>query len=79
MLQLRQHQGVAFGGQEAHELSKLGLIRANRVRTAVRFELKPAYVLIRGGLQIEGHVEAECMLPHSSLPRAILCTLPVPC
>jgi len=51
--------------EERQELAELGLIRAYRVRAAVRFKLKPADVFRRGGLQVVGHIEAVCILPHS--------------
>src|SRR5438128_341461 len=60
--QVRGGQRVAVGGEERQELAELGLISANRVRAAVRLELKPADVFRRGGLQVVGHIEAVCML-----------------
>ena len=60
-----EHESVIVCGQEFAELSQLGLVRADRVRAAVRFELKPAEIFSGGGLQIECHVEAVCMLPYS--------------
>src|SRR5258708_38389664 len=51
--------------KEIDELLDFGRVGPDRVRTAVRFELKPAEVFSGGGLQIECHVEAVCMLPYS--------------
>jgi hypothetical protein len=51
-------EGVTAGDKKIEQLADLGFICADRVRTAVRFKLKPAEVFGRSGLQIEGHVEA---------------------
>ena len=61
--QLVDQQGVVVGLEKDNQLAELGLICADRVRAAVRFELKPAKIFGRGGLQIVWHVEADCMLP----------------
>ena len=55
-------QRMAVGREETEEPSYLGLIRANRVRTAVGLELKPSDVFGRSGLQGEWHVEAKLMI-----------------
>ena len=57
-----QLEGVAARVQEDDELLELGVIGSDRVRAAVRLELKPADVFVRRGLQIDGHDEAGCML-----------------
>ena len=56
-------EGVIVCCQEFAEFAQLGLVSADRVRAAVRFQLKPAEVFRSCGLQIEWHVEAACMLP----------------
>src|ERR1700686_5586489 len=56
---------MVVGLQKTDQLIELGRVGSDRVRAAVRFELKPAEVFSGGGLQIECHVEAVCMLPYS--------------
>src|SRR5258707_1120565 len=56
---------MVVGFQKNDQLVQLGLIGPDRVRAAVRFELKPAEIFSGGGLQIDCHVEAVCMLPYS--------------
>ena len=48
--------------QEPEQPANLGVICTDRVRAAVGFELKPAKVFMRGGLQGEWHVEAGHMI-----------------
>jgi hypothetical protein len=71
MAEVGELQRVAGGGQEAEELTQLRVIGSDRVRAAVRLQLKPADVFVRGGLQIVGHVEAACMLPHPATGAGI--------
>ncbi len=58
-------QRVVVASQKIDQLFDFGRVGADRVRAAVRFELKPAEIFSGGGLQIECHVEAVCMLPYS--------------
>jgi hypothetical protein len=58
-----EDEGMIVGRQEFAELAQFGLIGSDRVRAAVRFQLKPAEVFRSGGLQVEWHIEAACMLP----------------
>ena len=62
MAQLVDFEGVPIRCEESEQLADLGVIGADRVRAAVRFELKPAEIFVRGGLQGEWHVEAELMI-----------------
>jgi hypothetical protein len=50
MAQVAEREGMSIGGQERGQPCQLGLIRAHRVRAAVRFQLKPADVFRDGGL-----------------------------
>src|ERR1700676_3364045 len=67
--QIRDRERVVVTGQEVDELFDLGRISSDRVRAAVRFELKPAEIFSGGGLQIDCHVEAVRMLAHSKEMR----------
>jgi hypothetical protein len=58
-------KGVTRGAQKAHQFLELAFVGSDRVRAAVRFQLKPANVFVRGGLQIDCHVEAEVMLSQT--------------
>jgi hypothetical protein len=49
---------VPFRGQETEQPANLRVVRADRVRTAVGFELKPAEIFVRCGLEGEWHDEA---------------------
>jgi hypothetical protein len=60
-----EQQRVVVGGEKADQLVEFGLVGTDRVRAPIGFELKPAEILRCGGLQIECHVEADCMLPYS--------------
>src|ERR1051326_9620722 len=62
MTQVGELQGVAVLVQKGDELLQLRVISADRVGTPVGFELEPADVLIRRGLEIDGHDEADAML-----------------
>jgi hypothetical protein len=53
--QIFDGQRVAIGGEKRDQLPELGLICADRVRAAVRFELKPAEIFGGGGLEVEWH------------------------
>src|SRR5579864_5226000 len=55
-------QRVALGGEETQQPADFGVVGANCVRAAVRFELKPTDVFSRCGLKGEGHVEAMVMI-----------------
>src|SRR5450756_1330140 len=63
--QVCDRERMVVGGQKTDQPVELGCIGPDRVRAAVRFELKPAEVFSGGGLQIECHIEAVCMLPYS--------------
>src|SRR5450759_5294019 len=63
--QVLDRERMVVGGQKTDQPVELGCIGPDRVRAAVRFELKPAEIFSGGGLQIECHVEAVCMLPYS--------------
>jgi hypothetical protein len=63
--QVLDRERMVVGGQKTDQPVELGRIGPDRVRAAVRFELKPAEVFSGGGLQIECHIEAVCMLPYS--------------
>src|SRR5437660_12083766 len=53
---------MPVGGEKFEQAANLRFVRTNRVRAAVGFELKPADVFVRCGLQGEWHVEAAPMI-----------------
>src|SRR2546422_1280329 len=53
---------MVVGREKSHQLADLRVVGANRVQASVGFELKPSNVFVRGGLQVEWHVEAGHMI-----------------